>query len=386
MTKVVIKDCHEYDPDAVRKTINSGIELLGGWDKFIRPGMIVLLKANLLSPKPNETAVITHCEFVRAVVRELKKRGCTVWIGDSSGGALGGKAPTARSFEVSGYKKMAMEEGAELRNFDAEGVVRVKARPGLGGEMYLAKPLFEVDLVINMPKLKSHMLGVYTGAVKNLYGAVPGLKKAYYHRIAPDPGDFGGVLADINKAVKPGLHIMDAVISMDGDGPAAGDPFRSGKILISEDGLALDAVACRMIGLDISRLPMMKEPIKAGIGEWRSENIQVTGDYTQPPELKNFRVPKKFTSLRKPVYGLFSKGLELAKTRPVIDLSTCRSCNVCVDSCPVGALDRDTKAIDYNKCIECMCCHELCLYNAVRLRKANAVLNILTGIFGKRNN
>src|SRR5690554_3964843 len=161
MGKVIIKDCMDYDLTLLKDKINAGVKLLGGWQNFISTGMKVLLKVNLIGPKTSDTASITHSEFVRALTQILKELGCIVWIGDSSGGAIGGVAPTAESLVVSGLEKVAKEEGAEIKNFDKEGVVEVKPNSGHVDKMYLAKPMFEADFVINLPKLKTHSAGMY---------------------------------------------------------------------------------------------------------------------------------------------------------------------------------------------------------------------------------
>lgn len=121
MSRVIIKNCTTYDPDLIKSRLESGMELLGGWESFVSPGMRVLLKVNLIGPKDSDTAAVTHSEFVRALTQILKERGCIVWIGDSSGGAIAGIAPTAQSLIVSGLVKMAREEGAIIKNFDKEG-------------------------------------------------------------------------------------------------------------------------------------------------------------------------------------------------------------------------------------------------------------------------
>lgn len=132
MSKVIIQECKDYELDNLITKINLGMDKIGGWNSFVRPGDVVLLKVNLIGPKTSDTAAVTHSEFVRSMVRILKQLGCRVWIGDSSGGAIAGIAPTAQSFKVAGYEKVAMEEGAEIKNFDCEGVVEVrpKSKPG----------------------------------------------------------------------------------------------------------------------------------------------------------------------------------------------------------------------------------------------------------------
>ncbi|MBU3190017.1 DUF362 domain-containing protein [Clostridium bowmanii] len=381
MIKVIIQECDNYNINAVIEKLNSGMELIGGWKSFVKPGMKVLLKVNLIGPKSSETAAVTHCEFVRAITRILKAMDCSVWIGDSSGGAIAGIAPTAQSFEVSGLNKVAKDEGAEIKNFDKEGVVECSINSDYGDKLYLAKPIFDADLVINLPKFKTHTAGIYTGAVKNVFGLIPGLKKAEYHKLLPDPKNFGSMLADIHENSKISLHIMDGITAMQGEGPTAGDVYNAHKILISTDPLALDTVAAKMIGLDIKDIPILNAAREKNIGQWDLENIQVCGDYDSSPELIDFKLPKRFNSKKKQNYKALIKVINFLKTRPKINLSVCKQCNMCVESCPVQAIDKDTKRIDYSKCIECMCCHELCRYKAVELKKDNIIAGLMTKFY-----
>lgn len=381
MTKVIIKDCTNYDINLIKKQINDGIELLGGWNKYISSGMKVLLKVNLIGPKSPDTAAITHPEFVRALTQILKEKRCIVWIGDSSGGAIGGVAPTAQSLVVSGLEKVANEEGAVLKNFDKEGVVEVIPFSGCVDKMHLAKPMFDADFVINLPKLKTHSAGMYTGAVKNLFGCIPGLKKAEYHRLAPDPKDFGEVFADIHQAVNVGLHIMDGITAMQGEGPTAGEVYYAEKILISTDPLALDTVASTMLGMEIEDIPILETARKRDLGESKPDKIEIGGDYNSSPILQAFKLPKRFRSSKKRNYAVLVKVIDFLKTRPRINTKLCKQCNMCVESCPVQAIDPKTKVINYNLCIECMCCHELCLHKAVELRKDNRLADVFTRLY-----
>jgi len=229
--------------------------------------------------KTPESAAVTHCEFVRAIGRILKARECEVWIGDSAGGAIAGIAPTAHAMDVAGYSTVATQEGFSIKNFEREGSRQVSPADALDRVYHLAAPLFHADLVINLPKLKTHSSGTFTGATKNLFGSVPGLRKAEYHRIAPNTHDFGAVIADINFCVKPALHIMDGIVAMQGKGPTAGKPFAAKKILMSTDALALDKVACSMLGLRIEELPIFDSSRERGLGEWRLEQIRLLGGW-----------------------------------------------------------------------------------------------------------
>jgi len=367
--------------DLLNQKLNSGMELLGGWRQFISPGMKVLLKVNLIGPKAPETAAITHPEFVRALVRILHGLGAEVWIGDSSGGAIAGIAPTARSMKVSGLEQVAQDKGAAIKNFDKEGVVEVTTASG--AKMHLAKPMFEADFVINLPKFKTHSAGIYTGAVKNLFGCIPGLKKADYHRMAPDPRYFGEIISDIHKGVKVGLHIMDGVTAMQGEGPTAGTVYPASKILFSTDPLALDTVAAAMLGLQVESIPILASARERKLGISCLDQIELVGDYDSPPRLQGFKLPKRLRNVKPRNYKVLIKVIDLLKARPRVNLKKCRHCNMCVESCPVQAIERETKVIDYNVCIECMCCHELCEHKAVELRKDNRFLDVMTRAFSR---
>jgi len=380
VVKVIIQECREYELNSLMLKINEGIEKLGGWDLFVHPGNKVLLKVNLIGPKPSESAAVTHSEFVRAMVRILKQRGCEVWIGDSSGGAIAGIAPTTKSLKVAGYEKVAKEEGAIIKNFDSEGVVEVSPKSKYAEKMYLAKPIFDADVVINLPKLKTHSSGIYTGAVKNVFGCVPGLRKAKYHKMAPNPESFGEILADIHQSTKFQLHIMDAIFSMQGEGPTAGDVYPGNKILISTDPLALDTAAMKMLGVEIEEVPILSAAKKRKIGEYKLENIAIDGDYKSIPKLEGFKLPRRYKSSKKRNYKALIKVIDFFKTRPKINRKKCENCNVCVNSCPVKAINMDTKQIDYKVCIECMCCHELCMHKAVELKKENFLAGIIAGL------
>jgi len=381
VSKVVIKECDKYEVETLMEKINSAIESLGGWDRFVKPQDKVLLKVNMIGPKSADSAAVTHAEFVRAIVRILKNKKCTVWIGDSSGGAIAGVAPTAQSFKIAGYEKVAAEEGAEIKNFDREGVEAVCPRSRCEETMYIARPMYEADVVINLPKLKTHSAQIFSGAVKNVFGCIPGLRKARYHKMAPEPKDFGEIICDIHDAIRIQLHIMDGIQAMEGEGPTAGKVYQANKILVSEDPLALDTVAAKMIGIEIKDVPILATAGRRNLGESRLENIILAGDYEQTPKLSNFQLPKRFGSAKKRNSKILVKVIDFFKTFPRINLNKCRKCNMCVESCPVGAIDRETKQINYDLCIECMCCHELCMYKAVELKSRNRLAGLISDIY-----
>ena len=377
MPDVIVMECTTYQQQALTEALHKGMALLGGWDRFVRPGMKVLLKPNLIGPKTSASAAVTHAEMLRAVGRILKSRGSQVWIGDSAGGAIAGVAPTGRAMKIAGYQAMAEEEGFLIKNFEREGTRQVSPKDAPERLYNLAEPLFSADLVINMPKLKTHMSSTYTGAVKNLFGCVPGLRKAEYHRISPDLHTFGAIIADINFCVSPALHIMDGVMAMQGRGPTAGSPYPAGKILMSADPMALDAAACAMLGLSAESLPVFDSARERGLGEWRLDRIRLLGDFDRIPALKRYAIPKPM-AVGKLTGRILGGLIDMLKRQPRIDLSACVDCGLCVESCPVHAIDGPTKAIDYTACIQCLCCHELCMEKAVRVVPINRLVAFFT--------
>lgn len=235
-----------------------------------------------------------------------------------------------------------------------------------------------MDIVINLPKMKTHSMGIYTGAVKNLFGAIPGLRKAKYHKEGPSPREFGEFLADIHKAINNmPLHIMDGVISMQGEGPTAGVTYAAGKIIASTDPLALDRVVIEMMGIDANRVDILKASVDRGVGYFDLNKIEVIGNANQ---LVDYKLPKRYYSDAPKDYDGVKKVIDFFKAVPVVNDRKCVQCNSCVDSCPVEAIDRVTKKIDYDRCIDCLCCHELCMVEAVELKSRKGYVNVIRAI------
>ncbi|MGE5507773.1 MAG: DUF362 domain-containing protein [Chitinophagales bacterium] len=371
---VAIKKCPVYEVGRVQEALEEAVALCGGWERYVRPGDKVLLKGNLIAPRRPDEAATTHPEVLRALVRALKARGCEVSIGDSAGGAIAGLAPTARALEVAGWARVCAEEGASLVNFDREGTVPVASRTGrLVKEFHIARPVREADVVINVPKLKVHSNGGYTGAVKNTFGCIPGLRKAEYHRLAPSLGEFAELIADIHLACRVTLSVLDAIEGMEGAGPTNGTPKKVGLLLASPDPLALDTVAATMIGLDPAGLDMLQAAARLGVGQGDPGRIRVVGDFGQPPKVE-FALPPSVVKgrRRRTPRWLLPALIAFFKTRPEIDLQRCKRCGICRGSCPVKAIDQEMR-IDRSACIECLCCQELCPQGAVSLRRVNPV-------------
>jgi uncharacterized protein (DUF362 family)/NAD-dependent dihydropyrimidine dehydrogenase PreA subunit len=359
-TPVSLVRCDEYDPEKVQYAVRHSIDLLGGIGSFIRSGERVLIKPNLLKGRPPADAVTTHPEIVRAVIRLVQQAGARAFVGDSPG--IGDLRAVA---ERSGVLAVIEQEGAVLAEFDE--AVSVKGR-GRFQRFEIARAAIEADAIINLPKLKTHGMTVLTGAVKNLFGCVPGKRKVQWHfNTGVDHDSFNRMLVDLSSLLRPRLTVMDAIVGMEGNGPGSGDPRRIGVILAGQDPVALDVVSGMLVGLSPEDLPVIRSASKAGIGASSQETIQVLGEDLSCIAVPNFRLPpREHTEWRLPEWAR-RRLKEALTTRPIIDHHDCVQCGICQNDCPQQAIagGGGRLRIDYRKCIRCFCCQEFCPQGAI---------------------
>jgi uncharacterized protein (DUF362 family)/NAD-dependent dihydropyrimidine dehydrogenase PreA subunit len=355
--KVSVVKCKSYDEKEVYEAVKKSLELIGGIK--IKPGSKVLLKPNILSARKPEAAITTHPSVVAAVCKILKPMNVKIMIGDSAG--MGRYGYTKNALEITGMKDVAERFGAELVSFEGLSQrVRIKGAKVLKS-VNIAKPILEADYIISLPKLKTHVLMKYTGAVKNLFGCIPGGGKANCHTIAPKSPEFGNLLVDLYSKIVPQLNIMDGVIGLEGNGPgSAGCPKKTNIIIASRNAVALDLIVTKIIGYDPMEIQTNKTAIDRGIFKG---NVEVVGE-------KNISVRyQQPTKIRLPAF-IESFLFNLATLKPVILRDKCRACKICVNACPKHTIKMvEGKAkIFHKECIRCYCCHEMCPYNAIELR------------------
>lgn len=362
--KVAIIRAHEYDRAQIRSALEQGLALIGGWNHLIKPGDDVFVKVNHLPPpSPPERAIVTHPVFVEAVLDLLKETGAAITVGDDI------RASDEDGFRTSGYRAMCERAGVELVNLKQSGFVKVRCNGHRLETIYLAKAVADADVVINLPKLKTHSLTLLTGGVKNLYGTIPSGLRTRFHGDYPRLEDFCQVLVDIFATAKPMLTIMDGIVAMEGEGPAGGKPRNLGLILASQDAVALDAAAGRIIGLDPTEVLTTRIAHERGLGVGDLRNIEVVGERIESVSLPDFSLPASAAGRvvhRLPRF-LSQFFVRLLTIRPRVVTQNCVGCAACQNACPVGAIAvRKGKAkIDRSICIQCMCCHEVCRYNAI---------------------
>lgn len=365
MARISISQCDSYNKEKIQKAVDSCLANLGGLSSVIKNGDTVLIKPNILLAKKPEEATTTHPAVIEAIINAVKEVGAIPVVGDSPGGLVG---HVIKHWKITGIEEVCNRHDVEILNFESSGVYEKKIN---GNHYHIAKPVLDVDFIINVPKIKTHGLTVITCAIKNMYGTVPGLTKVNYHKEAPKPSDFASLVVDIYSLSKPGLNIVDGVIGMDGSGPSAGNPKELGMILVSSDGVALDSYICHILGKDPLKVPTNKIAYERGLGEANINEIEVLGH--QLEVRKDFKWPPTLASSINMVPNFIVKGLmKFYWSRPAIDPDLCTDCKSCVKSCPVEALTDGVNIPEFNypECINCLCCMEMCPKKAVYLDKS----------------
>ena len=267
MSKVAITRCEDYEQERVTDAVKKCLGLIGNFEDLIKPEMKVLLKLNLLSAGLGpEKAVNTHPTVIRALVDILQgDYECKVYIGDSCGSLRSGS--TYQAFRVTQIDKIAKETGATIVNFDVDETLDItNNNASIVKNFKIAKTVKTVDVIISVPKLKTHGLTRYTGAIKNMFGSIPANGKKNVHLLAPKSRLMALALVDVYEMVQPHISIMDAVIGMEGNGPNAGDPRKVGLILSSYDDVALDSVASTIIGYKPLSVPIIQYAYERELG------------------------------------------------------------------------------------------------------------------------
>lgn len=372
MARVSLLRCPSYEAAEVSAAVRRSFELLGGVSTVVQPGQKVLVKPNLLAGTPPERAVTTHPAVVAAVVKVLREAGAEVWVGDSPGGVEW--KVTKRALEVSGIGPAAEEAGARVIDFDADGATLVENPDGAVLKRFaLANAVLEADVVVSLAKLKTHGQALYTGAVKNLLGCVPGGGKIRMHQLAPKTRQLAAALLDIYAVVRPAFALIDGILAMEGNGPNYGRPRRLDLLLASHDAVAADAVASHIVGYPARAIHILGQARRRGLGEGRLDRIEVVGEALESCRVPDFvRASNLFFELTPTPLARLLGGL--VRVEPVIDQEACRQCGLCKRSCPAEAIVGEGPfRVERARCVTCFCCHELCPHGAVALRRSALV-------------
>jgi uncharacterized protein (DUF362 family)/Pyruvate/2-oxoacid:ferredoxin oxidoreductase delta subunit len=304
--------------------------------------------------------------------------GGKITIGDSSGGAIVGAAMTAAALHRSGIQQLETK-GFSILNFDSLGFQEVLSPSGVVTKtIRISSAVFDHDIIINLPKLKTHVGCLYTGAIKNLYGFIPGQIKATYHILAPRFDHLSAIFVDLLELIKPQYCIMDGINALEGNGPGnSGNPRHIGVIAISRDSVGIDAVASKIIGIQNPlSIDTIRIAAERGLGEGDLEKIMIFGEPLKDLAVHDFKIPHTAPWIARtlPKY-FFQWSIRFLATRPYATVGKCNRCGRCRDNCPTKAIAlNDNKVLmEYKKCISCMCCLEICPEGAISLERKNSL-------------
>ncbi len=358
--KVSIAKCDSYEKEEVYKAVKKSIDLIGGIEKFVKKGQKVLIKPNLLRASKSDKRITTDPAVLDAVIRLVKPITNKICVGDSP--AI---QSTSFTMNVAGLKEICDKHKVHIVEFCSCKDYKFKSGKKLKG-FQLEKEVMESDVIINLPKFKTHVFMTYTGAVKNLYGCITGVTKAALHFTFPKREDFAMMLLDLYEFTKPKvkLNIIDAVIGMEGNGPSNGIPRKLGFISASEDALVLDKIMC-----DIAKIRSNDVPIlKLNRNKLNKTKMHVLGDKINIEKIIYPKTKSFFDSA--PLF--FSRFIRNnIRSKPKVNVQRCIACRDCVKICPAKTIKIiNRKAFIYiRKCIRCYCCHEVCPHNAIILKK-----------------
>ena len=355
MSDVIIRKA-AYDYENLKPIIFEMLDAIS--NGLIQKQRRVLIKPNLLSPAKPEKAIQTHPLVVKAVAEYVISKGGHPRICDSPG-----MGSFDRVLREGGFKTAFKDLNAEFRPF-TETVQKEIGEPF--GRIDIAREAVEADVVINLAKLKTHTQMLLTLGVKNLFGCIVGLKKTEWHmRSGVNREMFARLLVQICQTVKPAVTLVDGILAMEGQGPGKrGKPRYLGVLVGSSDAPAADWAICRMLGIDPDALPTLKAARELSL---LNESIHVTGDLIR---VDGFELP---------VLGPLTFGPRMFRKlmrkhlvqRPVVDQNDCQLCGECWQYCPAKAITPYENIIgfDYDRCIRCYCCVEICPHGALEARE-----------------
>ncbi len=370
---VAVAECRSYLPKVCAPALRGVIEAIDGLD-FVKPGMKIGIKVNLIAALKPERAATTHFELVCALCDLIREKGATPIVGDSPGGAF--SSPALKIVYRATGMTEAERHGALLNSNFSQKEARFEEAKEAKTFAYTAW-LDDVDAIINFAKLKTHGMMGMTAAVKNLFGTVPGSIKPEYHFRFPGEERFASMLIDLNEYFKPQLNLIDAVIGMEGNGPTAGTPRAIGALIASRSPYCADLLAAKLIGISDLEAPTVRVMKARGLCPQSVEGLEIRGDYA-PFVIEDYGLIANRRSLEvlnnpKTAFGrVLTKSLRsVLAPKPVVLKESCVRCGKCAEVCPAGAVAVGEKPakIDRSKCIRCFCCQEFCPKGAIEVHR-----------------
>ena len=366
--KVAVVPCPDYGSETVKAALAAAVEAAGGLG-WVRPGMRIAVKTNLVARMKPETAAVTHPALVAELCRMLVSLGADVVVGDSPGGPF--NAAWVNGVYAGSGIRAVEAAGAHLNaDFETREVDYPAGRTAK--RLPLTAWLLEADAVIDFAKLKTHAMAGMTCAVKNFFGAIPGTRKPEFHYSYPRTADFCSMLVDLSEFFAPRLTLVDAVDCMEGNGPTQGRPRHMGALIASPSPWAADLLCAHLINLESSDVQTVTESIKRGLcpADWRELEIYgeperfFIADFEHVPRNRNINFSSQSPLLRAFLRRGFGTG-------PRVNRSMCVGCGKCAEVCPAGAarVVKGKAKITEKQCIRCFCCQEFCPKGAITVHR-----------------
>lgn len=366
--EVGIVRCENYSEGNVKKAFDELLPLVGGLD-WVKSGMKIAIKVNLVTAMKPEEAATTHPTLLIELVKRLVEKGAEVTVGDSPGGPYN-SVYLNRVYSVTGMNELK-KYGAKLNQNFSQEIAKFPEAVSAKEFPYTAY-LKEADAVINFCKLKSHGMMGLSAATKNLFGIIPGTIKPEFHFRYPNYNDFANMIIDLNEYIKPKLCIVDAIVGMEGNGPTAGTPKQIGLLLASKEPYKLDYVCATIVGLGKEHVPTLEESFKRGLIPDKVEdikcNIDIKDCIVQDFDTRKVHKRLSFDDSSKLIGRLAKKFL---RSVPNLCKEECIGCGKCAEVCPAKAIVIENKKakIDRKKCITCFCCQEFCPKGAMKVKR-----------------
>ena len=355
MAKVMI---HPATYDNVAEAVDRAFELF----PLAVKGKTVFIKPNVLRGSEAREGIVTHPAVLRAVVDKVETmQPAAIIVGDNPG--LFSYGANEESFRQTGLMEAAKGYYQNIGN-DSQ---KVAFNPDFMPTVSLSRIALEADIIISLPKFKTHGLTVLTGAIKNSYGLLPGAQKARLHKAAGSPERFHEMVVDVFRLRVPDLFLVDAVVGMEGNGPASPDLRDIGLILASDNAVAMDAIMATMMGCEPGQLRFLQKAKEVGLGDYDLSSIEIVGELKPLPDFKLPPISGEAITHNKAVQELLHHRTLL---RPQVDPGLCTRCGTCIEQCPVSALSMgdDLPQVDADTCITCFCCQEICSEKAITLK------------------
>lgn len=373
MSKVIIKKCNDYILNNVKKNIFESLNELGGLEKLIPNNANVFVKCNCVGPFNKDQGITTHPVIVEAVLQILKTKTNNITIGDN---------PATRdityTLKKNGIYDIIVQENVKIVNGkDTKNIYNSKAK--IYNKFEVSKEMVEADVLINLPKLKTHSLAYMTCAEKNFFGFIYGLDKAGWHVKASNPLEFGEAINDLYGAIletynnKTIINICDGILGLEGEGPSSGGIKRQANAIITSlDAVSLDRIACELVHLDYKKCFITNIASSRNYGEGDLEKITIIGNPLDEFSDIKFQAPKDSLSNVGLRFLKFKPLRNILLEHPKINTDLCIKCGECAKICPPHTMvikKGKYPKLNQTKCIRCWCCSEVCPQNAIEKSK-----------------